>query len=408
MRFIQTDCYQEKLATSGIQGRIILGDGMTPPEEYLGKVQCVYIDPPFNTGEKFEFKMRIGEDGWTEGNRTITLPAFSDHFPSRHEYRALLRGLIKAAHGLLSETGAFFLHLDSREAPYARLICDEIFGESNLVNEIIWAYQTGGRTLKRFSRKHDTILFYQKSRKLYFNIQAVPVSRTENRQNHMKRQVDENGRAYRTIKSGGKTYTYYDDAPVYPGDVWTDVSHLQQKDPQRTGYDTQKPVALLKRILSCTTQPGDLVADLCCGSGTTLAAAMELDRQYLGMDLSRNAISVSRKRLTDSALTVDWAFGAPGAQLEAELIPGIGFYDVKLTGYVPPQGKDSAVPGLDAVDQWAVGFIKDGVFYAQDLSSRLKKLPRLNETLLLPQLRGTPAIMTVDVWGNSAVWVEDV
>ncbi|MBE5776078.1 MAG: site-specific DNA-methyltransferase [Clostridiales bacterium] len=408
MRFIQTECYREKLATSGIQGRIMLGDGMTPPEEYRGRVQCVYIDPPFNTGEKFELRMRVGEDGWTDGLRTITLPAFSDHFSTRQEYRALIRGLVRAAYDLLTETGAFFLHLDSREAPYARVICDEIFGESNLVNEIIWAYQTGGRTLKRFSRKHDTILFYQKSKKLYFNIQAVPVSRTENRQNHMKRQVDENGRAYRTIKSGGKTYTYYDDAPVYPGDVWTDVSHLQQKDPQRTGYDTQKPVALLKRIISCTTQPGDLVADLCCGSGTTLAAAMELDRQYLGMDLSRSAITVSRKRLTDSALTVDWPFGASGAQLEAEMIPGIGFYDVKLISYIPPQGEDAAAPGLDAVDQWAVGFVKDGVFYAQDLSSRLKKLPRLNDTLLLPQLRGTPAIMTVDVWGNSAVWVEDV
>lgn len=407
MRFIQAPCQSEKLATSGIQGRIVLGDGLCPPQEYLGKVQCVYIDPPFNTGEKFELKMRIGEEGWTDGNRCISLPAFSDHFASREEYWALIRGLVRAAKALLSETGAFFLHLDSREAPYARMICDEEFGEQNLVNEIIWAYQTGGRTLKRFSRKHDTILFYQKSRKLYFNIQAVPVSRADNRANHMKRQVDEQGRAFRTIKSGGKIYTYYDDAPVYPGDVWTDVSHLQQKDPQRTGYDTQKPVALLKRILACTTKPGDLVADLCCGSGTTLAAAMELDRKFLGMDMSRSAIMVSRKRLTDSALTVDWAFGVPGAMLEAEMVPGIGFYDVKLLDYAPGRENDQGVKGLDAIDQWAVGFLKDGVFYAQDLSSRLKKLPKLSDVLLLPQLRGTPAIMTVDVWGNSAVWVED-
>ena len=406
MRFVQVPCQQEKLATSGIQGRVMLMDGMTPPQEYLGKVQCVYIDPPFNTGEDFEFRMRVGEEGWTDGNRTLPLPAFSDRFESREDYWNLLRGLIRAARSLLTESGAFFLHLDSREAPYARMICDEIFGESNFVNEIIWAYQTGGRTLKRFSRKHDTILFYQKSKKLYFNIQAVPVSRAENRSNHMKKQVDEQGRAYRTIKSGGKTYTYYDDAPVYPGDVWTDVSHLQQKDPQRTGYDTQKPVALLKRILLCSTRPGDLVADLCCGSGTTLAAAMELDRQFLGMDVSRNAVSVSRKRLTDSALTVDWPFGAPGAELEADMMPGIGFYDVKLLRYALPDRDTKGIENLDLVDQWAVGFLKDGVFYAQDLSSRLKKLPKLNEMLLLPQLRGTPAIMTVDIFGNSAVWVE--
>ena len=406
MRFVQVPCQQEKLATSGIQGRVMLMDGMTPPQEYLGKVQCEYIDPPFNTGEDFEFRMRVGEEGWTDGNRTLTLPAFSDRFESREDYWNLLRGLIRAARSLLTESGSYLLNLDSREAPYARMICDEIFGESNFVNEIIWAYQTGGRTLKRFSRKQDTILFYQKSKKLYFNIQAVPVSRAENRSNHMKKQVDEQGRAYRTIKSGGKTYTYYDDAPVYPGDVWTDVSHLQQKDPQRTGYDTQKPVALLKRILLCSTRPGDLVADLCCGSGTTLAAAMELDRQFLGMDVSRNAVSVSRKRLTDSALTVDWPFGAPGAELEADMMPGIGFYDVKLLRYALPDRDTKGIENLDLVDQWAVGFLKDGVFYAQDLSSRLKKLPKLNEMLLLPQLRGTPAIMTVDIFGNSAVWVE--
>ena len=91
----------------------------------------------------------------------------------------------------------------------------------------------------------------------------------------------------------------------------------------------------------------------------------------------------------------------------ADMMPGIGFYDVKLNSYTPPREDTQGITGLDAIDQWAVGFLKEGVFYAQDLSSRLKKLPKLNDMLLLPQLRGTPAIMTVDVWGNSAVWVED-
>lgn len=99
-------------------------------------------------------------------------------------------------------------------------------------------------------------------------------------------------------------YTYYDDEPVFPDDVWTDVSHLQQKDPQRTGYDTQKPRALLDRIIRCCTRPGDLVADLCCGSGTALVSASENGCRYLGLDLSRHAISVSRKRLMDSALDI--------------------------------------------------------------------------------------------------------
>lgn len=407
MRFVQTACRAEKIAKAGIPGRIVLGDGACPPEELAGKAQCVYLDPPFNTGDTFYLKQKIGEEGYRTGKKQLTLTAFQDRFASREEYQALLRRLIRAGRSLLNDTGAFFLHLDTREAPYARMLCDEEFGEENLVNEIVWAYQTGGRTLKHFSRKHDLILFYQKSRKLYFDIQSVPLSRTENRSNHMKRHTDEDGRSYRTIRSGGKTYTYYDDAPVYPGDVWTDVSHLQQKDPQRTGYDTQKPVALLKRILACTTRAGDLAVDLCCGSGTTLAAAADMDRRFLGMDCSPLAIATARKRLTDAALAVDWPFGAPGAELEAEVLPGVGFYDVHLLRYAPPGGEREGVPGLDALDQWAVGFIKEGVFLTQDLSCRSRRNPVLNDVLLLPQLRGVPAILTIDVWGNRAAWVAE-
>ena len=120
----------------------------------------------------------------------------------------------------------------------------------------------------------------------------------------MKRQVDEHGRAYRTIRSGGKTYTYYDDDPVYPGDEWTDVSHLQQKDPQRTGYDTQKPLALLNRIILCCTKENDLVADLFCGSGTTAVAAAQAGRRYLMLDSDERAHAVTRKRLLGTALTI--------------------------------------------------------------------------------------------------------
>ena len=181
---------------------------------------------------------------------------------------------------LLKKEGTLFLHIDSRMYAHLRLLMDEVFGESNFLNEIIWSYQTGGRARSYFPRKHDVILFYARSRSYYFNLKAVPVARNESRSNHMRRAVDENGRSYRLIMSGGKEYRYYDDEPAYPGDVWDDISHLQQKDPQRTGYETQKPLKLLERIVSCSSQEGDLICDLFAGSGTSAVAAAGLNRRF--------------------------------------------------------------------------------------------------------------------------------
>ena len=127
---------------------------------------------------------------------------------------------------------------------------------------------------------------------------------TEPRSNHMRRHVDPDGRVYRSIRANGRVYTYYDDDPVYPGDVWTDISHLQQKDPERTGYATQKPVKLLDRLLRPIVQPGDLVCDLCCGSGTTLVAAQALGCRVLGVDCSPEALMTARSRIRRDDLMV--------------------------------------------------------------------------------------------------------
>ena len=347
----------------------------------------------------------------------LELPAYSDSKAGGKEaYLSLLREALTAAHSLLSETGALFLHLDSRMNAYARLICDEIFGESNFINEIIWAYQSGGRAKRHFSRKHDVILFYAKSRALYFDITRVGVPRKDNRSNHMRRTVDESGRPCRTIKAGGKVYTYYDDEPVFPDDVWADVSHLQQKDPQRTGYDTQKPQALLNRIVRCCTRRGDLVADLFCGSGTTLVAASDNECRYLGVDASRHAVSVAHKRLLETELEVRTGTSPVPAVLDAFVQPGIGYYEITLNAYsmdmtpfenIKTQPRNLAVSGLDAVDQWAVGFLRDGVFKGYAASARRKQTPQLETTLELPLLRGQVAVMIIDVLGNRSVWTYD-
>lgn len=404
MRWVQAACLRE-VHGDGTQGDLILGDARGDFAPWAGQAACVYLDPPFLTGDDFQMRMRVGEKGWESGKETLTLPAFSDRFPSKTDYLAFLRLALENAKALLKDTGSFFLHLDSRMSAHARILCDEIFGESNFMNEIIWAYQTGGRTMKRFSRKHDVILFYRMSRKQYFDITAVPLPRSENRSNHMRRCVDENGRTYRTIQSGGKTYVYYDDDPVYPGDVWTDVSHLQQKDPQRTGYDTQKPLALLSRIILSTTQKGDLVADLFGGSGTTAVAASKAGRRFLSNDAGVMALAVSRKRLLDTEMTVIAPCETPGASMHAEFEPGIAYHDVRLLDYQTPEG--SSVTGLDAVDQWSVGFYRDQTFYSQGNTGRRKQTPALQDMLQLPQLRGVPAILISDVFGNRSVWIQE-
>lgn len=404
MSWVQVECNRE-IHMNGSQGHLLLRDARGDFSRWAGQAACVYLDPPFMTGEDYVMRMRVGEKDWTTGKNTLTLPAFQDKFSGKTEFLAMLREALENARMLLSDRGSLFLHLDSRMGAYARLLCDEIFGESNFVNEIIWAYQSGGRTMKRFSRKHDVILFYRKSRHQYFDICAVPISRGENRRNHMRRNVDEQGRPYRSIKSGGKTYIYYDDDPVYPGDVWTDVSHLQQKDPQRTGYDTQKPMPLLKRIILSTSRKGDLVADLFGGSGTTAAAAAEEGRRFLTSDVGILSLAVTRKRLLDTAMTVEAPAGTPGAAMEAEFDPGIAFHDARLTDYRTPEG--SPVTGLDAVDQWSVGFYRDRTFHVQASAARTKHTPALQTTLQLPQLRGVPAILISDALGNRSVWIQE-
>lgn len=249
-------------------------------------VDLVAVDPPFATGRDFA--------------------AYDDRLAPA-EYLQLLRDGFALAHRLLKPTGSLYVHLDYRAAPYARLLLDEVFGAENFQNEIVWAYASGGRTRRAFPAKHDTILAYRKGDAAYFDADAVGVERRG--RNHMKRHVDADGRTYRTIRSAGKVYRYYDDEKVPPTDVWTDVSHLQQKDPERTGYPTQKPERLLERIVAASCPPGGVVLDYCCGSGTTAVVAEKLGRRWVAIDASPAAIETTTRRLlglaTPAAFTVE-------------------------------------------------------------------------------------------------------
>lgn len=390
--------------------RLLCADASQPQQalaELAGCAQVVYIDPPFMTGDSFTRRRRFGERGWRTGTPSPEYTGYDDHYSGREQYLTLLRGLIENAWLMLRSTGMLCLHLDWRSSAYARLICDELFGADRFVNEIIWAYESGGRAKKYFSRKHDVILMYAKSRNYRFDVTRVPLDRTETRRNHLRRSVDEDGRAYRSVKVGGKEYRYYDDEPVYPGDVWTDISHLQQRDPERTGYVTQKPVRLLDRLLRPLVTPGDLVVDLCCGSGATLAAAKALDCRYLGVDTNPEALAICVNRLADDDLLLDCPCTDNPAELYGSYSPQEGL--VMISGL---DAKHPAFPvpdtAMDPLESWSLGRLTDGVLHIEQAFRRSYRQPQLPPMGLLAPGEGDLCISTIDAAGRRRVyrWVE--
>ena len=298
-----------------------------------------------------------------------------------------------------------FVHVDYRAYAHLRLLMDELFGERNFLNEIIWVYQSGGRSLRHFSRKHDVILFYAKTEQYDFNIEDVMAPPAAPKSNHMRRHVDPDGRVYRSIRSNGKVYTYYDDAPVAPTDVWADLHHLQQKDPERTGYDTQKPLALLERVVRCSARPGEWVLDPFAGSATTLEAARRTGRHFIGVDSCPLTLNIARRRLhgADFRLTPNAADLAIEPVCAASAHPGVGFYHVVLERFETPiPGAPEGLAPMDAVDNWSVGYLREGgVYEVMSDFVRTRRAPELKDELQVPVFDGQLALCVNDVAGHS-------
>ena len=370
-------------------------------EKYAGKVKLIYLDPPFMTGERFEMRARVGEREWRSGRGSLTLETYRD---SREPgpYMNMMRRVLAACREMLSDDGMIFLHVDYRAQARLRLLMDELFGEENLLNEIIWTYQTGGRARNFFSRKHDVILFYRKTRDYDFNMEAVLRPRSEPRSSHMRRHVDPDGRVYRSIHSGGRVYTYYDDEPVAPSDVWDDLSHIQQRDPQRTGFDTQKPLQLLDRIVRCASREGELVMDLFAGASTTLEAAARLGRPFVGADKCALTPCIARRRLAGLAdLDLELRPTTADAACEVEVLDGVGLYRLELKGFEAPAPDGREFPELDMVDSWAVGYLEGDAFRVMAQFQRSHGQPALDTALDAPVYEGRLAVRVSDVYGRN-------
>ncbi len=277
--------------------RLFFGDNLHVMRQLpSNSIDLIYIDPPFFSGRNYNVifgdknEVRSFSDIWEGG-----MPG----------YLVWLNARLYEMKRLLKDTDSIFVHLDWHASHYVKVEMDKIFGYEKFRNEIVWHYGSGGRATRFFSRKHDVLLWYGKNEPNYFP-DAIGVPKTQcpmceqpmDKWNNLKKHVDDDGRIYRSIKSAGKIYKYYDDEPVAPPDVWVDVNHLQQKDPERIGYPTQKPEKLLARIINAATEEGDVVADFFCGGGTTPAVAQRLNRRWIASDQSRIATAITADRIT--------------------------------------------------------------------------------------------------------------
>lgn len=254
------------------------------------QLDLVYIDPPFGTGRKF--KTNKGELGYLD-------PKVDDLVKLLYPRLVLIRKI-------LNKNGSLIVHLDHRAAHYVKIILDEIFGVNCFQNQIVWHYKSGGRAKKRYSRKYDLLLWYSKSKNPYFNNELASVPRNicqncggELKSNHLKVSKDKQGNLVKSIKSNGKIYNYDPCGNVVLSDIWSDIPHLHQLHPERTGYPTQKPLKLLKRIVSVHSPPNGVVGDFFAGSGTTLIAAQELGRDWIGSDIGENSIKTIQSRSSE-------------------------------------------------------------------------------------------------------------
>ena len=274
-------------------------------KEFAGKIKLIYIDPPFATGEDFSVKVQLGSDEFVKTPSVLEEHAYRDTWGrGRKSYLTMMHERLVLAHELLAEDGSIFLHCDWRMNSALRLLMDEIFGSEQFRNEIAWHYSGWNKRLANsFERRHDSLLFYGKSQAQVFNSYFERWTSKEEYVRKRKQKVlaDDDGREYVLSDAGAgqRVKRYLDEAlaeGVVVDDVWT-LDKLNNSANESVGYATQKPEALLERIVDCGSEPGDLVADFFLGSGTTTVVAEKLGRCWIGCDLGRFAIHTTRKRL---------------------------------------------------------------------------------------------------------------
>lgn len=333
------------------------------PDEFA---DLVYLDPPFNSnatynvlfgqadGVKAAAQIKAFDDTWhwdqtaassfqavvtAGGDVASALVGLQTMLgPSTMlAYLSMMAPRLVELRRVLKPTGSIYLHCDPTASHYLKLLMDAVFGAENFQNEVIWHYQTGGASKVRFSRKHDTIFFYSKSKKWQFHGDRIAVPRTE--------------KAMARAKNPKGARIAADDDTKNPNDVIL----IQQMNPmarERLGYPTQKPEALLEALILASSDPGDVVLDPFCGCGTTVAVAQRLKRRWVGIDITYLAISLIKSRLSAVGASDYTVLGEPttaddAAQLAADDPYQFQWWALGLIGARPAEGKKGADRGID-------------------------------------------------------------
>jgi site-specific DNA-methyltransferase (adenine-specific) len=257
------------------------------PELAAGSVRLAYLDPPFLT-------QRVQRLSPRDRSREYS---FSDVWSGHEQYGDFLYECLSEVKRVLSDDGSLFFHCDRRAAHVARAILDRVFGADQFNSEIIWQYRRWSNARRALLPAHQTLYLYTKGPEHVFNPIFLEYSPATNVDQLLQRRTrDAHGKAVYERDGSGAVVPAGSKNGVPLGDVW-DIPYLNPKARERVGYPTQKPVALLERIVSLASNPGDCVLDPCCGSGTTLVAARLLGRRALGIDTSAAAVELARKRL---------------------------------------------------------------------------------------------------------------
>ena len=349
-----------------------------------GWVDIAYADPPFNSKANYNQLYRVETDTKSGTPRSASLKAFEDTWtwgapaverieriknaPAHPAYKAItalhillgdsgmmaylsyMAERLVEIHRLLKPTGSLYLHCDNTAGAHLQILLDDIFGPKQFRNAIRWCYSNSGRSKRFFVKKHDTIFLYTKTDAAYWGDYRVPISEKYLESHY--RHVDEQGRRCFIRTNAGKTRIYYPADGMTCNDWWIDIPSLNSVAKERLGYPTQKPVALLERIIAASSREGDIVLDPFCGCGTTVVAADTLKRQWVGVDINPIALDIIKthrfpgRDIPITGIPADFASAARLAQENRR------HFEIWAIGCVPglaPNERGGADGGIDGV-----------------------------------------------------------
>ncbi|MDO4552600.1 MAG: site-specific DNA-methyltransferase [Bacillota bacterium] len=382
-----------------------------------GKLQLIYIDPPFFSKSDYgaEIKLFSGKGGKLP---VMKQQAYPDTWEKgMGEYLRMMALRFFLMRELLSEEGALWVHADWHAVHYLKVLLDEIFGEKNFVNEVVWQYKSGGASKRRFARKHDTLLFYAKSPDYYFQAQQ---------------EISYN-RGYKPYRFKG-VKEYRDELGWYTmvnrKDVWQ-LDMVGRTSAERTGYVTQKPETLVRRILESCTREGDLCADFFGGSGTMAAAAQDMGRRWISCDVGKLAAVNTLKRMTEKGGGFTFLEEDGGAEegvlkaditLQAGVVSDTMELNIRLTDYAPASLEEIPVEEkylpaiekllredpLQLVDYWSVDWAWDGRVHRPQ-ACFCKGKERVTDCCgTIAASPGPVSVRAVDIFGNTARLIREV